>query len=188
MFKLSTGQVRRRKLISNGLCTVCAITRISEKSACRCDSCLKIDRDRTRERDRSVFGKWAAAIKMATGDVLSGRRSYSVHLTWNHKDAVAAMGESIKFYSQEGFVADHKIPRMCAMNINGTVDYEFGYYISTLDNIQIITKSANIAKERNVEREIKQLATTLRRSNVVGRALYMRLLSEFEHRLDYTNS
>jgi hypothetical protein len=187
MFKLSPTQVRTRKRAMDGLCTKCTTARISDKSTCRCDNCLKIDRERTRLRNSSLFGRWVLAIHHATTNVLRGRSSCSVHLTWSHKDAVAAMGEGIKFYAKEGFVADHKIPIACALNLNNTIDYEFGHYVTDLDNIQIITKSANSAKVHNVEREIKQTATILRRSNVVGRALYMRLLSEFGHRLSYTD-
>lgn len=187
MFKLPNQKLRRLKLLSVGLCTKCGVAPMSNKSSCRCDTCLKKDRDSTRERVKSVFGRWSSSISKRTTQVLSGKRNRSITLTWTHLDAVKAMGESIKFYIKEGFVVDHKIPIACAMHLNGTVDSEFGYYVTSLENLQIVTKSANMAKVHIIEKEIKKRAVELRRANVTGRALYLILFNEFEHRLDYTN-
>lgn len=186
MFKLSRQQVRNHKLISAGLCVRCGAAKISDKSSSRCDCCLKIHRDESKKQTSTVFGRWASNISKRTSEVLSGSQSYACIFTWTHCDAVKAMGESIKFYCKEGFVVDHKIPIACAMNLNGTVDYDFGYYVTSLENLQIVTKSANIIKRHAVEKEIKKRAIELRRANVTGRTLYFILLNEFEHRLDYT--
>jgi hypothetical protein len=187
VFKLSATQIKIRSLKAKGLCAVCAVCFLDEKSSHRCKACLESDKLRTRERDRSVFGKWSVTVVKRTSDVLVGKLNSSSVLTWTHGDAVKKFGQSVKFYTKEGFVADHKIPRACVMHLNGTVDYEFASYVTALDNIQIITKSANVAKEHQVEKEIKQTVNTLRRAGITGRALYFRILNEFEHRLDYTN-
>jgi hypothetical protein len=57
-------------------------------------------------------------------------------------------------------------------------------YLSALDNLQLITCQANSLKTNTVEKEINAKVKILRRNGVFGRALYFRLLSEFEGRLD----
>lgn len=187
MFNLSKDQLRRRKLVSVGLCYKCATAPIANKSLSRCDSCLKIKRDENKKQTSTLFGRWASNVSKRTSEVLTGERSKSTAFTWTHSNAVKAMGESIKFYIKEGFVVDHKIPIVCAMHLNGTVDSEFGHYVTSLENLQIVTKSANMTKRFAVEKEIKKRAIELRTANVTGRALYLILFNEFEHRLDYTN-
>ncbi len=185
MFKLTKNQIRKRKKIASGLCVDC-FNKKSEKSSRRCDSCLKKNREAKAKTQSTPFGRWYNSVANATSMVLRGNNNTTKAFSWSHDDAVNFFGPGIKFYVDEGFFADHKIPLRCARKVCGGVDLEFAEHATSLQNIQLITKSANTLKGFNLDKEINRRSVVLRQRGLCGKKLFDLLMEEFDGLLDYT--
>jgi hypothetical protein len=186
VFNLTKNQIRKREKIANGLCVDC-FNKKSEKSSRRCDSCLKKNRESKAKTQSTTFGRWYSNVASATNGVLRGNRTNTKILNWSHAEAVTVFGPGVKFYVEEGFFADHKIPLRCARQPCGSVDFEFAELATSTANIQLITKSANIIKGFNLDKEIISRAVILRQTGLYGYKLFDTLMQEFGNLLDYTD-
>jgi hypothetical protein len=183
MLELSYHQRRSRQLNRKGKCHKCSKP-LAANSKTRCAECLSKHSAHSRISRSTNHGKWARMIGKATCSVVQGYFKQSKHLNWNYKDVEAKWGPDVIYYREERLVVDHKMPLSCAKTLDSQVDHEMAAYLSALDNLQLITCQANSLKTNTVEKEINAKVKILRRNGVFGRALYFRLLSEFEGRLD----
>ncbi len=184
MLELSYYQRRSRQLNRKGKCHKCSKP-LAVNSKTRCAECLDKHAAHSRIANSTSYGKWAMSVRKATCSTVQGYIKRSKHLSWNAKDVEAKWGPDVIYYREERRVIDHKIPLSCAKTLDSKVDYEMADYLSSLDNLQLITFQANSLKTNTVEKEINAKAEILRRNGISGRALYFRLLSEFEGRLDF---
>lgn len=185
MLVFNNYQRRYRQLNRKGKCHKCCKP-LSNNGKTRCKECL----DKHAAHERAVlsteYGKWANQVRQATRLTIQGYNKQSKHITWGIKEAKEKWGPDVIYYREERKVIDHKMPLSCAKTLDSKVDYEMAEYLSSIDNLQLITIQANSLKNKTVEKKINTKAELLRRVGVHGRNLYLRLLSEFEHELDFT--
>lgn len=178
-------QRRSRQLKRKGKCHKCAKP-LANNGKTRCKSCLEKHREHEKARRSSEYGNWAGKVRQATRLTIQGYSKQSKHINWSLKEAQNKWGPDVIYYREENKVVDHKMPLACAKTLDSKVDYEMAEYLSSIDNLQIITTQANALKNKTVEKQINAKAELLRRAGINGRNLYLRLLSEFEHELDFT--
>ena len=162
-------------------CSRCyLVEKESGKSLCR--NCLNAVNKKAKELLKTHFGYWKHVIRNASRKTAIGSDGKSKHLKskligWDHKDFAKAFPN----FQQSGKDLDHIIPLACAESSPDQLDKDFGDLASSLQNLQLLTRSENVTKAANLDRQIKARALALRQQGKHGAELFHQLWAEFAY-------
>lgn len=170
----------RAKRSNPDICSRCFKPKDDSSKSC-CDSCLQGKKLANAFQRSSECGRWIGIIRnasrtLALGHCHNGKNlSSSRHLIWDHED----FAKAFPGFPESGKDIDHIIPLVCADAGDGKLDKDFLDLASGLENLQLLTRSENVTKAANLDRQIIARAKDLRQQGKSGADLFHQLWAEF---------
>lgn len=170
----------KRKRSNPSACSRCSKTK-EDLERSMCNKCLEIKKAYNLSSRATVFGMWISRVRyssrtVALGHCYNKKRTFtSKHLRWDHEDFCKAFPG----FKESGKDLDHIIPLACAESSNGQLDKNFGDLATSLENLQLLTRSENVTKAANLDRQIISRAKELRQQGRSGADLFHQLWAEF---------
>ena len=167
-------KTQRFKRLQSPKCTHCWIRNKSNGKSL-CEICLIKNSDSKKAKYKTEIGLFLSLTRTRTRDVANGSYKNSKRVNWDHEDFAKAFPS----FPESGKDIDHIIPLVCADAGDGKLDKDFLDLASGLENLQLLTRSENVTKAANLDRQIIARAKDLRQQGKSGADLFHQLWAEF---------